>query len=61
MAEGVEGFHGAFLLVFMAFGAVYLLADGQRFGMGCGKSGYSFHLGTGGYDSDESGQSQERE
>lgn len=33
MAERVEGLHGPFLLVFVAFGAVYLLTDGQRLGM----------------------------
>ena len=60
MAESVKGFHRAFLLVFMAFGAVYLLSDGEGFRVGCGKAGYGFHLGAGGDGNDESGQSQKR-
>jgi len=55
MAKGAERFHGAFLLVFMAFRAADLLSDGQCFGMRSGESGDGFHLGAGGYYADKSG------
>src|SRR6185369_6018571 len=61
VAERIESLHGALLLVYMAFGAVYLLSDGQRFGMRSGKAREAFHPGAGGYYTDESGQCQERE
>jgi hypothetical protein len=61
MAEGVEGFHSAFLLIFVAFGTIYLLADGQSFRMGCGKAGNCFHLGAGSHQGKESGNCQKQE
>lgn len=55
MAEGIERFHGSFLLVLMAFRAADLLSDGQCFGMRSGESGDGFHLGAGGDYADKSG------
>jgi hypothetical protein len=48
VAEGIKSLHGAFLLVFMAFGTVYLLPDSQCFRVRSGETGDGFHLGAGG-------------
>ena len=61
MAESAEGLHGSLLLVFVTFGAIYLLSGRQRFGMRSREAGHRFHPGAGGGHADKSGQCQERE
>lgn len=61
VAEGIKRLHGALLLVFMTFGAAYLLPYGQCLGVRCRDAGNRFHLGAGSNYADKSGQCQERE
>jgi hypothetical protein len=55
VAEGVKRLQGAFLLIFVTFGATDLLADSQGLGMGGRQTGNGLHLGTGGKYHDQPG------
>jgi len=58
MAEGIKRLQGAFLLIFVAFGAADLLAHSQGFGMRRWQTGDRIHLGTGCEYHEEPGNGQ---
>jgi hypothetical protein len=59
MAEGIKRLQGAFLLIFVTFGAADLLANSKGFRMRGGQTGDRFQLGTGCEHHDEPGNGQD--